>query len=654
MMPRGCPGGLSDTGDRTVISGKRKTIGVFMCKAYSLFDNAVYRALEEAARRLDYDIIVFTTVGYFASQNDYDSQEMGMFSFAPIEELDGLLIAPDTYEIEGFRDALYDAVLSRAKCPVVAIRHLGDETDCVYTDENRAIRPMMRHLLEDHGLKDIRFLAGYEGHPDSELRVKVYREEMAAHGLEVDDRKCIAHGNMWLNCGPAAWDAFFSDPEHRPEAIACANDYMAIGTIRTLQEKGIRVPQDVIVTGFDNVESIALDSPTLTTVEQDFRGMTIEAMEELDRQIRGEKPHHKIPIGAKLILGESCGCGYRGDDYYIRNCIEKNSQVDRLNTREVGMTYLTIEMNACDDLKEMHRVLVDKSSDIPMLRDYYLCLFESGKDSGGAPVFAEEITDTACLVHVMRDRMDHGMPMISFDRRKLLPDMAERADEPQLFFLMLQHQRENAYGYSLFHYQRGEIPSNFFQHWNVILSGALSNMHKRNELMMLYEERRLSSITDVMTHLLNRRGLEEQIAPVWQQLCARKDYAAFVSFDLDGLKKINDTYGHQAGDFAIRLTAEAIRRAAPKEALSTRMGRDEFLTVIPRANEAAAERFMRDFRTQLDGLNRQENRAFRVDASCGAVVFRLNEFSSLEECIQKSDDRLYNEKELRHTGRSVQ
>ena len=133
--------------------------------------------------------------------------------------------------------------------------------------------------------------------------------------------------------------------------------------------------------------------------------------------------------------------------------------------------------------------------------------------------------------------------------------------------------------------------------------------------------------------LIGVSGLEEQLTPLWQQLCARKDYAAFVSFDLDGLKTINDTYGHQAGDFAIRLTAEAIRRAAPKEALSTRMGGDEFLTVIPRANEAAAERFMRDFRTQLDGLNRQENRAFRVDASCGAVVFRLNEFSSLEECI---------------------
>ena len=79
-----------------MIAGKRRTIGVFLCKAYSVFDNAVYRVLEELSRKLDYDVVVFSTVGYFASQNEYDAQERRMFSFAPIEKLDGILMAPDT------------------------------------------------------------------------------------------------------------------------------------------------------------------------------------------------------------------------------------------------------------------------------------------------------------------------------------------------------------------------------------------------------------------------------------------------------------------------------------------------------------------------------------------------------------------------------
>ena len=640
-----------------MISGKRKTIGVFLCKAYSLFDNTVYKTLEQEAKKYDYDVIVFTTVGYFSSQNEYDAQERRMFEFAPIEQLDGIIVAPDTYEIEGFREQLHEELIRRATCPVVAIRHFGEELDCVYTDQELAFRPLLQHLLDDHGLKRIAFLAGYKGHPDSERRLQVYRDEMKAHGLAVDEEKDIAYGNMWLNCGSKAYEDLFADPERFPQAVVCANDYMAVGMMHTLSEKGIRVPEDVIVTGFDNVPSIALEQPTLTTVEQDFSEMTRAAMEELDRQIRGKKPekksgNRKIPMGGKLIMGESCGCGCRGEDYYIRISSERGRQVDIMNTREVGMTYFTIEMNACDDLKDMHRVLVEKAEDTPAVRDYYLCLFEKGKDENGESVFAEEITDTACLVHVMRDRQDHGMPMITFNRHRLLPEMADRTEEAQVFFLMLLHQRENAYGYALFHYQPGEVPSNFFQHWNVVLSGTLSNMHKRDELKLLYEERRLNSITDVMTRLLNRRGLEEQLAPLWQQLCARRENAAFVYFDMDLMKQINDTYGHNAGDYAIRLTGNAIRRAAPKEAVLARVGGDEFLAVLPRANQQDAERFMKAFRNELEQLNKQENRAFNVEASCGAAVFRLDAFSTIEECVRESDNAMYLEKEKNHKRRT--
>ena len=628
-----------------------------MCKAYSMFDNAVFLRLEEEAKRFDYDIIIFTTVGYFASQNDYDNQELGMFAFAPVEELDGIIIVPDTYEIEGFRDRLFREIRARARCPVVAIRHFSNEFDCTFTDESKALRPLLQHLISHHRLKRIAFLAGYKGHPDSEMRLNVYREEMAANGLPVNEEKDVFYGTMWLNCGEDAYRFFFSDPERQPEAVACANDYMAYGLLYALQAHGIRVPEDVIVTGFDNVPAVSTTIPTLTTVEQDFAGMATAAMERLDRLIREGKPetdgeNSKTGIAGKLVCGESCGCGHRGEDYYVRLSEQRSRDVDNMSVREVAMTYLTIELTACDDLNELHQVLVRKMNDTPLIRDYYLCLFEKEKSENGEPVFAEGLTEKACLVHAMRDRQDHGMPMITFDRCRLLPEMAERADEPQLFHLMLLHQKEQFYGYAMFHYNPGEVPSVFFQHWNVNLSGALSNMHKRNELLSLYEERRLSSITDVMTRLLNRRGLEEQLTPVWQRLCNDRNSVVFVCFDLDRLKKINDQFGHQAGDFAIRLTANAIRRAAPKDAIVARMGGDEFLAVLPEAGQAEADRFIGEFHRQISLLNREEDRAFTVEASCGAVVFRLDELSTIERCIRMSDEEMYRMKEQRHAGRS--
>ena len=639
-----------------MLSGKRKTIGAFLCKAYALFDEAVFHTLEEEAKQLNYNIVVFTTVGYFASQNNYDMQEKKMFSFAPIEQLDGILMAPDTYEIEGFRDELMNAVREKAQCPVVALRHYSDELDCVHTDESEAIASLLRHLLDDHGLTKIRFLAGYEGHPDSETRLHSFREVMREHGLEVDEEKDIHHGNMWYNCGPDAFKAFFSDPEDRPEAVVCANDYMAAGLVRQLLNHGIRVPEDVIVTGFDNVQNLNLDEIKLTTVEQDFTGMARAAIRELDRQIRTgdnrKKREKNISIGSpgQVVLSESCGCGRRDRAYFTAINRENAHRIDVLNTREVGMTYLTIELGGCDDLNQLHRVLIDKRGDTPALQDLYVCLFEHGRDERGEPVFSKEVTDTVCLVHVMRDQQDCGMPVLSFARERLLPSLAER-EEPQILYLMGLHQNEYAYGYAVFHYYPGQIPSTFFQHWNVVLSGALGNIHKRNEILALYEERRLSSITDVMTRLLNRRGLEEKLLPEWHSLCTRRENMSFITFDMDHLKEINDTYGHQAGDYAIRVMGNALRAAASKDTVTARMGGDEFLTVLTGADRRTAEAYIRRFTEELASINEKERRSFTVEASCGSCTVKLDELTTLEQCIRMSDEEMYKVKEARHARR---
>jgi diguanylate cyclase (GGDEF)-like protein len=288
-----------------------------------------------------------------------------------------------------------------------------------------------------------------------------------------------------------------------------------------------------------------------------------------------------------------------------------------------------------------------------MVRDFYLCLFEETRKADGERIFAEQMTDTACLVHSLRDKQDNGMPMISFSRRELLPQMAERADEPQVFYLTLLHQREFNYGYAVFHYDSGELPTAFFQHWSVTLSGALRNIHNRDELRRLYEERRLSSITDVLTRLNNRRGMMEKVEPHWNTLCAEHAAVGFVSFDLDNLKGVNDTYGHQAGDFAIRLIADAIRATLPKNAVSARMGGDEFLVFIPRTSEMDTQRFVRSFERKLQELNRKEDRSFQVSASAGAYVTTLEEGAAFEDCLHHSDKIMYAVKEKHRQARKA-
>ena len=628
-----------------MIFSKRKTIGVFISKIFATFDNAVFRALEREGRRLNYDIVVFATTGYYLTQNEYDIQEKNIFRFAAIDKLDGIIIVPESYEQEDFRDLLFDMLHRHAKCPVVAIRHDGREFDCVFTDETQAIRPLVKHLIEGHGLKRICFQTGFRGHIEAEARLEAFRREMADHGLEVRDEDVCA-GNMWTNCAGEAWNRFFADPTRRPEAVVCANDYMAVGLMRLLMEKGLRVPEDVIVTGFDNINGVASDMPGLTTIQPDYDAMTVAAFEHLDRRIRGVSEWHRqarISLEGKLVLGESCGCGKRSADYFRDVSRRTTALLELEDDQDRIMNCLSIDLGACDDLKELHEVLISKRAECSVVRDHYLCLF------GEPGTLMQEGNNRATLVHAIRDRRDCGMPMIAFDRQDLLPAMAERLDEPQMLFMKLLHQRGHNFGYSITRYVPGEVPSRIFVQVNALLSIALENIYRRAELMRLYEERRMSSITDMMTGLLNRRGLMERLEPMWRGLCGST--TAFVSIDMDRLKRINDNFGHAAGDFAIRLLARAIQAALPAEGVAASIGGDEFLVFLPAAGNGEADAFLARFDREVGRLNAEENRSFTVSASAGCTVTRLNDGDTIEGCIHDSDKRMYQVKEEYHTAR---
>ena len=135
----------------------------------------------------------------------------------------------------------------------------------------------------------------------------------------------------------------------------------------------------------------------------------------------------------------------------------------------------------------------------------------------------------------------------------------------------------------------------------------------------------------------------ESIEPMWLSMMGRT--IAFVCIDLDGLKQINDTYGHAAGDYAIRLVGRAIRDSLPRKAEGARTGGDEFIVFLPEAGAGQAERFVQTFDQKLEELNREGERSFTVTASAGFAVKKLAAATTIEECIQAGDRVMYEVKE---------
>ena len=640
-----------------MLASKRKTIGVFINRTGFFFENTVYRVVQEQGKKHNFNVLVFATLGHRNSENYYDVLEREMFTFAPVEKLDGLIITPDTYQMEGFLDQLYQMLKSRVTCPVVAIRDHNTPYDRVYTDEANAIRPLLRHLMDDHGYKRIHFLAGFQGHPDSEIRLNCYYDEMARHNLPLPEN-AVHYGTMWRSGGDEACDHFIQEGQPLPEAIVCANDYMAQSVSDELEKRGFRVPEDICVTGFDNVEDQAAFCVPMTTIEQDYAGIIEKAFslleERMEEQERGLQPapRHDVGMPAKLIVRRSCGCEW-SEILAERQArlLADSQQMQRIRLRETSQMYFSIDMNAAKTVEEMHTTIMRKRLDVPEMRDFYLCCFENEPGTGETEGYAEELTDHVALVSCMRNHEDLGMPMERFKRDQLLPDWVWDCDEPQSFFVRLLHQRDSIFGYCLIRYDEGHIPSIFFHQWNVTISSALRHLFNQQKLQRLYEERRLSSITDPLTGLYNRRGLEEIVTPTWHYRCAAGEPVTVFTFDMDNLKPINDTYGHSAGDDALQTVASVLRRLQWNGAVSARIGGDEFLLFLPQCDDAGAEKALAAIEADLELLNRENGTRYEAAMSTGWYTTKLDSSVTLERCIRESYERMYAVKRLKKLQR---
>ncbi len=636
-----------------MLAKKRKTIGVLINRTGFFFENTVYREVQRMGKKYDFNVLVFATLGHRNSANYYDELERAMFAFAPLEKLDGLIITPDTYQMEGFLDMLYDALRTRVTCPIVSIRDHRSPYDQVFTDEDKAIRPLLKHLMEDHGYKRIHFLAGFAGHPDSEARLRCYYDEMAKHGLPLP-QNAVHYGTMWRSGGDVACDYFFQEGLPKPEAIVCANDYMAQAVSEELADRGLRIPEDICVTGFDNVEDQNAFSVPVTTVEQDYPGIIEQAFallsQRMDEYANGhiDPTRRTVGLASKLILRRSCGCPYDDD---VRSAQERilldSQQMQKIRLRETSQMYFSIDMNAAITMKEMHDTIMRKREDVPEMRDFYLCCFEKQPGTGERDGYAEELTDHVALVSCIKDHQDMGMPMECFSRDQLLPDWVWDSDEQQSFFVRLLHQRDSFFGYCMIRYEEGHIPSLFFHQWNVTIANALRHLFNQQKLQRLYEERRLSSITDPLTSTHNRRGLEENIMPTWEQRCQQHEPVAVMTFDMDNLKPINDTYGHGAGDKALQTVAMVLRRLEWEGAVSARIGGDEFFLFLPKCSEAEAQNVLATIMEDLALQNKKNGTPYEAAMSAGVFATVLDTDTTLDNCIRESDKRMYANKRLR-------
>jgi DNA-binding LacI/PurR family transcriptional regulator len=206
--------------------------------------------------------------------------------------------------------ALRAFVTSHLAVPICSVAiPLPPETSSVCIENGNGMRDVVEHMIHVHGIKRIAFVRGAAASDEAELRLQVYRDTLEANGIPRAD-ELIVSGDWSPQAGRDAVETLLSHrrlPVSSVGAIVAANDMMALGVIDELRVRGIRMPEQIAVAGFDDIEESAFTVPSLTTVRQRLTDQGRDAVRIALEQLRGAKPEQLVRQ-MELIARRSCGC----------------------------------------------------------------------------------------------------------------------------------------------------------------------------------------------------------------------------------------------------------------------------------------------------------------------------------------------------------
>lgn len=626
---------------------KRKRLGVIIGSITQNFSSRICRTISAKAEEYGYDVYFFTTYSSHGDNLLYGEGEQQIFSLPDYSLFDAVIVALDTLNVQEGGAALIDR-LKKLACPVISIRVRVDGFYNILVDENVSMERMIRHFLDVHGFRDVCFLTGRMELEDARQRFACYKRIMEEHGIAVTD-DMFFYGDYWKAKSKAAVDWFLARRDGRcPEAIICANDYMALAVCRELGERGISIPDHVCVSGFDDLLEAQHCEPPLTTVSVQFEDMAVRAMELLDEIDQGQMPEKDQYISTQDKYRGSCGC--------MRHKVKSKwfSMMTELEERR-EINYQTIFMNTdLEGVTEEKTLLntVHKYGLRNKAKKMWVCLCDE----------TEELTEEERNLGDTRTQYTNSMVLraikgangalhlmdLKFDRKELIPEEERSEIETGSFYFVPLHYKNHNLGYVVSTYENHGHYNDFMQPWAMNFAVALENYYLHERLNAMQDIRRLYK-EDTLTGIPNRRGFEEQARKVYGDAGYARKRVAVISIDMDNLKTVNDVHGHSAGDDALRRIARALTAAvgAREHVAYARTGGDEFVLVCRIDQQGEGTELVMQVREALRRINEQSGQPYNAEISCGVYEVKDTAKVALAKALEMSDERMYEDKRQR-------
>ena len=591
------------------------------------------------------DIYLFLNYVTVGSSEEGRHGELNIFSLPNLKDFDGAVIISNLIdypeEIKKIIKKCHDAGI-----PVISHGVVTEGAHNVITDNLGGMCDLVEHLILQHGVKKIAFLAGDRINGDSNERLEAIRTTCAKHNVPFGDDNIVY--TYWDLGNARNAVKHFYESGNFPDAFICANDEIAMVSIVESEKLKLRVPEDIIVTGFDCIPQAQTFYPNIASVDQNSAEHGRVCAKELLNLIEGGEANPITRIPCTFIPGESCGC--ECDPETADRRLRLGTTIFNHTQAMTASSWHTLHIERliinCESYNEIKKNLTDVlSTDHSFEGNNFHVIFDpasyrSEAESGSQPDIVE-YNDKMDVIFSLRNGKVQNIRSINV--RTLIPGISD-TDDPHMYVFLPVHEREIRIGYIVFTDCYDELESRALRDYMERFMASMEKSRKAMYLRAINDSIRELSHVDALTHVKNRAAYESRLEEIRRKAQhSGKVEFGIVLFDINNLKKINDELGHYAGDEYIKNACRLIC-ITYKNSPVYRIGGDEFVVILEGKPFARREELLTSFVQEMNKLMSSDIPAEeRVSVAYGMSIHESSG-ESIDDVVKRADEIMYETK----------
>lgn len=622
------------------------------------YQSAILNGIASSAADFSFNVSAFVSFSGAMINTRHDTGEFNIFSLPDFKEFDGAILLTNTI---AYQPVISD-ILSRIKeagIPAVSIDRDIPYLYYIGIDNKTAMRQITEHLINVHGLSKFGYISGPADNPESADRLNAFLDVLNEKNIPISSEN-IYYGDFRSHSGKAAAEYFIMRDKVMPEAIICANDVMAASAINRLTAEGYSVPADIAVTGFDNTYSTHNYQVELTSVDRPLTLSGRLACKMLYNHLIRQPQERNIILNMSARFTESCGC--------CQNVSHNLNEFKELNYRNYmkfeesqnfmsTLNRISTGLLGCNTFEEYIDLLKKYITEIGF-EEFYFCLCDNWNTR---PDVAEVVINND-LKNVPTCYTDEMFVPIAYKNGKfydigkiktksILPSVADYENGGKLYYHIPLHFGERCLGYMVISNSQTPLTNSMFETLCISISNSLENIRKL--IFLEYTVGRLEKLyaQDTFSGIYNRNGFIKATAEIYRKCVENQNDVMVMFIDLDGLKKINDTYGHSVGDRAICNIADVLTESCSSGEVYCRFGGDEFIIFAADYSDSDAKHLTNKIKENICKINEKGGNPFKLSASTGYVIAKPKENEDIFRFVTAADKIMYAEKRKKKLSR---